>query len=124
MVSSRKPSLRSFAATVLVAADLAGDEVDDDGLGEGGVRVLVEGRVGEEGDLGRSGMEFQQVEVRADVEALAEFGDGDAELGGEGVGGGAGVEEVDRAGEAFAVGEGVEEGLVFRGLHVDRISRR
>jgi hypothetical protein len=27
------------------------------------------------------------------------------------------IEEVDRAGEAFAVGEGVEEGLVFRGLH-------
>lgn len=82
MVSSRKPSLRSFAATVIVAADLAGDEVNDDGLGEGGVRVLVEGRVAEEGDLGRGGVEFEQVEVRSDVEALPEFGDGDAELGG------------------------------------------
>jgi hypothetical protein len=62
-------------------------------------------------------VEFEQVEVRADVEAFAEFGDGDAELGREGFGGVAGVGEVDRAGEAFAVGEGGEEGLLVRGGH-------
>ena len=108
---------RVLAAAVVVAADLAGDEVDDDGLGEGRVWVLFESRVGEEGDLGRGAVEFQQVEVRADVEAFAEFGDGDAELGREGFGGVAGVGEVDRAGEAFAVGEGGEEGLLVRGGH-------
>ena len=66
---------------------------------------------GEEGDLGRGGVEFEEFEVRADLEALAEFGDGDAKLGGEGGGGVAGTDEVEGAGEAFAVGEEVEEGL-------------
>jgi len=74
------------ALAVIVAADFSGDEVDDDGFGEGWVGEFFEVGIGEEGDLGGGGVEFEEVEVGVDFEAFAEFGYGDVEEVGKGWG--------------------------------------
>jgi hypothetical protein len=95
---------------------LASDQIDDDRLLQGGVRVLFEIRVGEERDLRGSRVEFQQVEFGADFQTLPQLGHGDAEqrwdarvL--------AGIDEIDRAGQPLAEGQRVHGLAVFGGSH-------
>jgi hypothetical protein len=74
------------------------------------VRVFFEIRIGEKRDLRRSGVEFEQVELRAVPisEPFAELGHGDAEQRGDVGRIIAGIEQIDRAGQALAVGQRVE----------------
>ena len=59
---------------VIVAAGLAGDEIHDDRLFQGGMRVLFKIWIGKKRDLRRGRVEFQQVVFRSDFRALPEFG--------------------------------------------------
>ena len=67
------------AGAVIVTADLAGDEIDDDCFRQSGVWMEFKVRIGEKRDLRRGGVEFQQIELRADVHAPTQLGHRDAE---------------------------------------------
>lgn len=120
MSKSRWQSKALFEKQELVLSTVGmvddGDEIDDDRLLQGGVRVLFEIRVSEERDLRRSRVKFQQVELRADFQAFPQLGHGDAQqrwkarvL--------AGIDEIDRARKPLAVGQRVDSLAVFGGGH-------
>ena len=69
------------AGTVIVPADLAGDEIDDDYFRQSGVGMRFKVGVSEKRDFRRGGVEFQQIELRADVHAPTQLGYRDAEQG-------------------------------------------
>lgn len=103
---------RIGACPVVVATGLAGDEIDDDCLLEGGMRVLFKIRIGEEGNLRGCRVEFQKIEVGADFQSSPEFRHRDAEDCWN-RGAIAGIDEIHRAGEPFAVWKRVEGLAVF-----------
>ena len=109
------------ARFVIVASDFAGDEIDDDGLPQGGVRVFLEIRIGEERDFRRGGVKFKQVEFRADLKAFAKLGRGDAEKrrNARVI---AGIDEIHRARKSLAVGQGVDCGAELSGIYGSQIA--
>ena len=74
---------------------------------------------GAEGELGRGGVELEQVEFRPDLQPSAEFRHGDPERRWN-ARVRAGIEQVERTGEALAVGQRIEGLVVFGGGHGGR----
>ena len=108
---------RIGAGPVVVPADLAGDEIDDHRFVQGWVWMLFKIRVGKKRDLWRGGVEFQEVEPRADFQTLPQLSHRDSEQGRQGWGF-AWVDDIHRTGQSLAIGQGVDGLSILGGSHV------
>ena len=108
---------RIGAGAVIVAARFAGDEIDDHRLVQSRVWVFFEIRVGKKRDLWSGGVEFQEVERRADFQTLPQLGHRDSQQGRQGWGI-AWVHYIHRTGQSLAKRQGVDGLAILGGGHV------
>jgi hypothetical protein len=112
---------RVGSVAVIIAASLPCHKIHDDRFSESGVRIFFEIWIGEERDLRRGSVEFQQVEPSTDFQTFPQFCHGDPKQGRDALVI-ARIDQIHRTRQALAEWQRVEGLAVFDGGHARMFS--